>query len=213
MVSAALKGRYGDVRKFLDSGVPVDSIGNGARGYTPLHMAAVKGHYDICKLLIDRGATVDKANCNGFTALHMAGNYGHHDICQLLIDRGATVDRADSDGSTALHIAAEFGHSDIVTLLLEHGASPTNKEKHGYTPLDLARTKGNYDCTKKIKAKMCWNCHAKESDGVILLKCGGCKKARYCDQVCQTMDWGDRHLEQCQQIQERKRNKMSKSKT
>ena len=41
-----------------------------------------------------------------------------------------------------------------------------------------------------------------------LWKCGGCKKARYCDQECQTQDW-DRHQQQCpeiKRIKEKKRN-------
>ena len=60
--------------------------------------------------------------------------------------------------------------------------------------------------TKKSDSRKCWNCHALESEEVRLLKCGGCKKARYCDQACQEQDW-DRHQEHCQHLQERKRNK------
>ena len=71
--------------------------------------------------------------------------------------------------------------------------------------------KPQVDKGNKTKVKICWNCHREASAEVILLKCGGCKKARYCDQECQGQDW-DRHQEHCQQIQERKRNKKSQIK-
>ena len=60
--------------------------------------------------------------------------------------------------------------------------------------------------TRKDQKKKCWNCHAFESEELELLKCGGCKKARYCDQECQEQDW-DRHQEHCPLIQQKKINK------
>ena len=255
-MEAVDNGRYAEVKRILDTGFHPDTAVDDY-DQTLLHCSAFNGHHKICKLLLDRGAAVNKADDNGGTALHCAASCGHLNICQLLIDRGATVDKATNYGDTPLHFAAEDNHTDVVTLLLQYGASPTRCNVWGETPLDkhCQWDEGNYDCisilktamakkysetrqvdskpvtdiennfkklfsnkpslattaaASQIKAdvKICWNCHAKESDDMKLLKCGGCKKARYCDQECQGQDW-DRHQEPCQQLQERKRNKTS----
>ena len=60
---------------------------------------------------------------------------------------------------------------------------------------------------KAEKVKICWNCHSSgDEDGVKLLKCEGCRRARYCDPECQAEDW-DRHKEFCVKMQERRREK------
>ena len=46
---------------------------------------------------------------------------------------------------------------------------------------------------KKLEKKQCWNCHATEN----LLKCAGCRRARYCSVECQTAD-RERHGEWCE---------------
>ena len=46
---------------------------------------------------------------------------------------------------------------------------------------------------RKLEKKRCWNCHATEN----LLKCAGCKKARYCSVECQAAD-RERHGGWCE---------------
>ena len=53
------------------------------------------------------------------------------------------------------------------------------------------------------EGRMCWNCHGWEN----LLKCSGCKKARYCGVMCQEADW-ERHGGYCQSRQEKRRMKL-----
>ena len=48
-----------------------------AQGYTPLMLAAGKGHVHSMLLLIDRGAKIDASNEMGQTALHIAAQNGH----------------------------------------------------------------------------------------------------------------------------------------
>merc|ERR1712106_838591 len=63
---------------------------------------------------------------------------------------------------------------------------------------------------KKEKEKICWNCHASESEeGVKLSKCKGCRKARYCDEECQSSDW-ERHSSYCEKMQEKRKKKEEK---
>lgn len=96
---------------------------------TPLHLAAKYGHYDVCKLLLDKGATheddavVEFAKDNKEqTPLHLAVQHNHYDICKLLLEKGATHDE-DENGDTPVILAARHGHLHVCRLLLENGAS------------------------------------------------------------------------------------------
>ena len=52
------------------------------------------------------------------------------------------------------------------------------------------------------KEKICWNCLI-SSSSTQLLRCAGCRKARYCGEECQGKD-RERHVEWCKK-KERKR--------
>ncbi len=78
--------------------------------------AADKGHTEVVKLLIDKGADV---NFRENEALKYAANMGHTDTVKLLIERGADVNAQDGK---ALIEAAYEGHTDTIKLLIEKGA-------------------------------------------------------------------------------------------
>jgi ankyrin repeat protein len=46
--------------------------------FTPLHLAANKGHIEVVKLLIEHGAYVNAKNNNGWAPLHEAAYNGHY---------------------------------------------------------------------------------------------------------------------------------------
>ena len=95
------------------------SLGNAAL----LYDACEKGKVDVARLLLDKGAEVDRACEDGRTPLYIACQNGHVDAARLLLDKGAEVDRAMKDGVTPLMIAQHQGHSSIVALLEEHSRS------------------------------------------------------------------------------------------
>ena len=54
---------------------------------------------------------------------------------------------------------------------------------------------------------ICWSCHSADGGPGGLLRCRGCKRARYCDTECEAADW-ERHLDYCVQRQaQREANK------
>ena len=89
------------------------------------------------------------------------------------------------------------------------GARPkeSEKDKESEKTKDYEKTK---ESVKKEKEKICWNCHASQTEeGIKLSKCKGCRKARYCDEECQSSDW-ERHSSYCEKMQEKRRKKEGK---
>uniref|UniRef100_H3BA65 Ankyrin repeat and KH domain containing 1 n=1 Tax=Latimeria chalumnae TaxID=7897 RepID=H3BA65_LATCH len=93
----AASGGYAEVgRVLLDKGADVNAPPVPSSRDTALTIAADKGHYKFCELLINRGAHIDVRNKKGNTPLWLAANGGHFDVVQLLVQAGADVDAADN---------------------------------------------------------------------------------------------------------------------
>lgn len=114
--------------------------------FTPLHNAAVSGHLDVVRLLVNAGAEVDTADDRGRTPLIRAAEYGNLPVVDLLVSHGAKLDWVDAFGWTALYQSTLCGHSDMVEHLLVLGAdmngaggeSPVLAAAGGATPRALA---------------------------------------------------------------------------
>ena len=59
--------------------------------YTALMAAARKGHENIVKTLVEKGAEVDVKDNEGMTAIIMAAQYGRYEIVKFLIPRIANI--------------------------------------------------------------------------------------------------------------------------
>ncbi|KAF3825121.1 hypothetical protein GH733_005755, partial [Mirounga leonina] len=102
----AASGGYAEVgRVLLDKGADVNAPPVPSSRDTALTIAADKGHYKFCELLIGRGAHIDVRNKKGNTPLWLAANGGHLDVVQLLVQAGADVDAADNRKITPLMAA------------------------------------------------------------------------------------------------------------
>ena len=54
-------------------------------GDTPLHCAAMRGHFNICKFILENVGDKNPANNMGDTPLHYAAKTGQLKVCQLII--------------------------------------------------------------------------------------------------------------------------------
>lgn len=86
---------------------------------SPLCIAAMKGHPDILKLLLERGANVDACGRTGRTALHWSSLKGHCNSVKLLLDYGADRYVQDELGRTPLDWALIRGNLEVANLLQE----------------------------------------------------------------------------------------------
>jgi len=101
-----------------------------------LHIAAINGHRDCVKALLDVGADINiLCKCNEddwATSLYLAAKNGHISVVALLIEKGADIDiecwddlENIEDYFKAIDIAACYNYVDIVKLLNNHGANAT----------------------------------------------------------------------------------------
>src|SRR5215216_1981010 len=86
--AAARRGDAAALKAFLDKGVDVNS--KTRYGATALSYACDKGHVEVVRLLIERGADVNvRDTFYGEVPLGWAAGKGHVEIIKLLLDKGA----------------------------------------------------------------------------------------------------------------------------
>jgi len=147
---ACIAGNYGMVCLLIFVGrATVDCMTDD--GGTPLSIASSDGHLSIARLLIDRGADVNRTYENGFTALHLASKNGHAKVARLLIDRGAEINAATADGETSFFAACEENHYDVVELLMQKGAITNKAAEGGILPLEIALSNGHYAVAELLR--------------------------------------------------------------
>ena len=127
-------GNFDEVKRLVDEeGVDVESSDDRNRSNcdTPLMKAAMHGHVDIVRFLLDRGANIDNRSDIDDTALHYAAYYGHDEIVKLLIERGANLHvRDDHDNRTPLDDAKNKNKSSTVAIIKK--ATKSTKSKNEY---------------------------------------------------------------------------------
>jgi ankyrin repeat protein len=134
-------GDYLAVDRYLHEGADVNC--RDKDGLTPLIWAAIQGHEEVVRLLLERGGDLEAKNHNGDTALMWASLMGHKDLVDFLLDRGADADlREPKSGVTALMAAAAKGHVDVAQVLVEKGAAVNARDRNGNTALTHASIKG-----------------------------------------------------------------------
>ncbi|XP_077606389.1 ankyrin repeat domain-containing protein 17 isoform X3 [Crocuta crocuta] len=150
----AASGGYAEVgRVLLDKGADVNAPPVPSSRDTALTIAADKGHYKFCELLIGRGAHIDVRNKKGNTPLWLAANGGHLDVVQLLVQAGADVDAADNRKITPLMAAFRKGHVKVVRYLVkEVNQFPSDSECMRYiaTITDKEMLKKCHLCMESI---------------------------------------------------------------
>jgi ankyrin repeat protein len=115
----------------------------GHKKYTDLITAAVYGHIDSIKKIIEEGADINMTDNDGDSPLHRACLSSREQAVSFLISHGATVNSRSNNGQSPLHYAAYAGNNKIVKLLIEAGADINMMSIHGQTPLNRAVHKGH----------------------------------------------------------------------
>ncbi len=124
-------------------GPPPEPGGPPARLQAPaLQAAASHGHIDVMRLLVERGADVNRRGPEGDTALHAAASFGTIEAARWLLDHGADVDARNEAGDTPLADAVLFEcDMRVAPLLIQRGADVNAANERGETVLHKAVTR------------------------------------------------------------------------
>jgi ankyrin repeat protein len=109
--------------------------------YTPLHIAAEKGHHEIFEFLVDKGADLLAVTKTGQSVVHLACQNGHLEILESFekLNKNKKRPEADASGKYPIHYAAENGFAFVVDFLVETMDYDANqKSKEGKTALQYA---------------------------------------------------------------------------
>lgn len=120
LLARTVRHRRRDVgATLLDLGAKVDSPVLALNGGPVLLLAVELEHREMCRLLVDRAASVDLSDRSGQTGLSLAIEHGDEALCFLLLDRGARPDVRDRHGQTLLMKSAERGLKNVYDRMLQ----------------------------------------------------------------------------------------------
>lgn len=104
---------------------------------TPLSFAAQFGHYEVIRLLLDKGVDPNLKDERGRIPLSIAAGWDRNRLEEHL-----DINSGDYHERTSLSYAAQFGHYEVICLLLDKGANPDLSDEQGRTPLSIAAGEG-----------------------------------------------------------------------
>ena len=125
IIRAAKAGDLATVTALLDADEALIGV-RDRDGSTLLHCAAWKGHPEVARLLLERGADITLQSENthyGGTPLHHAAHGNQRAVAELLIRHGADVNAPSGNGRTPLAETAAHNATAVAKLLRAHGAS------------------------------------------------------------------------------------------
>ncbi|MFC1724792.1 ankyrin repeat domain-containing protein [candidate division KSB1 bacterium] len=120
---------------------------------TPIFYAALGGHLDIIKFLIEKNAEADIKNKDAETPLHYAAYGGNNNVVLFFVQKGLDINAQTIYGYSPLHYAVLSGKKDAVKTVIVNGADINLKNGSGNTPLDLAIENKINDIVSFLKTK------------------------------------------------------------
>jgi ankyrin repeat protein len=121
-----------------------------ARGFTPLHEAAVRDNIQVVHAYVAAKLDLDQRSAWGDTPLDLALAHGADRVAEALAAAGALTARTRGD-ARPLFVAARTNDVPRVQRLLAFGADP-KQVFQGKTALDVARAYGSDDAARLLTA-------------------------------------------------------------
>lgn len=176
LIVAAGRGEANSLKVLLDKGFDVN--GSAGSNWTPLMAAAAgghpiedrmqmhnfdmtietiglpappakPGHIECIKLLLKKGADINKKNSLDKTALMLAVERGYSKIAETLLNESANyTDRYRTNEKPILYHAALMGYINTVSVLVKAGANVNETDRDSYNALHGAADGGNTDIAK-----------------------------------------------------------------
>jgi len=127
LFDAAALGRTGRLRELLDA-EPALVHALSDDGFTALHLACFGAGEEAVRLLVERGAPLERLAEASFARVRPLGTAvfaGNVNAARILLDAGADPNGFDSGENRPLQTAEANGNDALAALLREHGATLT----------------------------------------------------------------------------------------
>ncbi|XP_071094668.1 ankyrin repeat domain-containing protein 50-like [Haliotis cracherodii] len=163
---ACKEGDLGRVRRIFSRYVVDVNSRDKKEGWTPITIAALKGHRRILDFLIRKGANVSQVDYYGNNILHTACEGGHlgmvkHVLSQCRVD----INSRTRSGSTPLMKAAYYGHIHVFDYLVCMGANISLVDAYGNNILHRACRGGHSKMVKHILSQDLVNITSRGASG------------------------------------------------
>lgn len=110
------------IAKLLEMSADINTQDNIFKA-TPLMCAIQNKNIHRTKLLLDKGADIEKMDIRNETALFKAVTSDNLELIKLLVDKGANIEKINSYGQTVLFVSMSMKKISIAKLLISHGAT------------------------------------------------------------------------------------------
>ena len=124
---------YDLVSFFVDMGADIHlKVNDGANC---LHIAALNGHLELCKTLLDsHNFDVRYSDKHEWTALHCSARNGGFQLFSYLLLKGSQIYSKTKNMENVLHFSALHGHFDICKFVLDYFTNDykVNNTRKGY---------------------------------------------------------------------------------
>jgi len=115
--------------------------------------AALYGHCEVARTLLELGAKVNAVDKAGRTVLHCAATHGQAEAARVFLEAGCEVDARTKGNLTALALAVQGCHVEVAQVLLSAGANPFLLVAS--PPLLSAAARGDSECVRLLLSCGC----------------------------------------------------------
>ncbi|XP_067655371.1 ankyrin repeat domain-containing protein 50-like [Haliotis asinina] len=140
-----------DICKYLLSNDKAGIETRGQYNYTPVMVAANKGHRELFDVFVSRGCDLSVVDGNGNNILHVACLGGNVDICKYLLSKDkVAIECRGKYNWTPVMRAANKGHRELFNFLVSKGCDLAVVDGVGNNILHVACLGGNVDICKYL---------------------------------------------------------------
>ena len=142
---SAISGSYELFIYFVAMGTDIECKNN--LGWNSLHLAARYGHFDLCKILVNKHKfNVQLTDKDGWKPLHHSARSGSYELLTYFVHMGSDIESKNNLGWNCLHIAAQNGHLELSKKLIDrHKLDLHLADKDGWTALHHSAKNGSYE--------------------------------------------------------------------
>lgn len=145
-------GRAKNVEILLEANSKSNPEAKDKNGMRAIHFAAMNGHIDCVKLMIEKGGVnVNSAGERRLTPLLFAVSCGHQELVEFLLDNKAKQTVKDKFKKSAVIHATANGHLKILSLLLKKGGLFSDPDSSENYPVHYAAAYGFEACLDLLK--------------------------------------------------------------